>query len=585
MEQNFDDIIRIVETMSKYATSEILEEIISILEEEYKITQNKKEKAEKELKRIKTEEKTEKVNIKRTFGDIIEEITKENNIPKNSLFLEFDEKILSGYYFRTNETKRETIQKEINVWEHLTFKFKIATNKKALEKEPFFRLYPLTKEEIEKEKRLKKIRKEDPLYGEYIFDIKPFLPSKNGKYPIDAITREEGLSAEMAWFLNIDKYDDLYYYVEPEFIDLEEENILSKALKNILTDEEINEYYKQKNRLNSKRKIQQAIEENKKKIRLCKQMLKQYKQKIRNLKDMEKNIFGDTVKIDKDFLQQREKANIIFKEVALKKIRKDYNEFKNLDFRYRDDKEITLEAVTMDGMLLEFISEALKNDDEIVTKALRSNPLALKYAGSKYKDNQNLVLKLIPRCPEVVEFISPRLKENFLIATEAVKRNGKLLKYFPKFKNNREMVSEAVKQNGLAILYADKIFFSDKEIMLEVIKQNQSTYLITCISQVLKDNEEFMKEVCKIHKEYIKYASERLKDKKEFILSFCSTYQECIEFASERLKDDFRFELIKSGAKIMIKEIEEDMKNDANIRNIQKPKIKTILLDRIKILI
>ena len=34
MEQNFNDIIRIVETMSKYATSEIFEEITSILEEE-----------------------------------------------------------------------------------------------------------------------------------------------------------------------------------------------------------------------------------------------------------------------------------------------------------------------------------------------------------------------------------------------------------------------------------------------------------------------------------------------------------------------------------------------------------------------
>lgn len=583
MEQNFNDIIGNVETMSKYATLETtLEEITSILEEECKKIQEKNEKAEKELKRLKLIEKIErieKIDIKRTFGDIIEEIARENNIPKNSLFLEFDEKFLSGYHYRANETKRETIQKEINIWGNLTFKFKIATDKKALEKDP----YPLTKKEREREKRLKKIREEDPLYGEYIFDIKPFLPSKNGKYPIDAITREKAISVEMAWYLNIDKYDDLYYYIEPEFIDLENGSILSKALKNMLTDEEKDEYYTQKNRLDSKRKIETTIEGNKKKIRQYEEYLKQYKQKIRNLKDIEMNILGDSVKIDKDFLQQREKANIIFKEIELKKIRKDYNEFKNLDFRYRDDKEIALEAVTMDGMLLEFVSEALKNDDEIVTKALRSNPLALKYAGSKYKDNQNLVLKLIARCPEVVKFISPRLKENFLIATEAVKRNGKLLKYFPKFKNNREMVLEAVKQNGLAILYADNIFFSDKEIMLEVIKQNQSTYLITCISQVLKDNEEFMKEVCKIHKEYIKYASERLKDKKEFILSFCSTYQECIEFASERLKDDFRFELIKSGAKIMIKEIEEDMKNDAKIRNIQKQKIKTILLDRIKI--
>ena len=44
MEQNFDDIIRIVETMSKYATSEILEEIISIL---VKITGTMKQRKQK----------------------------------------------------------------------------------------------------------------------------------------------------------------------------------------------------------------------------------------------------------------------------------------------------------------------------------------------------------------------------------------------------------------------------------------------------------------------------------------------------------------------------------------------------------
>lgn len=642
----------------------------------------------------------EKVLIKRTFNQILDEICKENDIPREKIFIYFDEKILGGYFFRADETKVETIKKEINARGGFTFEFSIASNKDALEKEPLFCIYPLTNEEKNRRKRIEKLRENDLFYGEYRFDAKPFLPMQDGTMLYKSLKRESGISAEMAWFFNITKYENMYYYVEPKNIDLSDESILAKALKKLLTDAELIEYYEQKDRyekLIEKRKqeikktenIIDDLKDNIKKLNIeIKKTSKQvqllkwpiikirvgdfideiYKsdetiinsknselyfngQKYRfNITNRSEDTFHlgilmfekDALKFDVDFAWTMSYSDIMYngktlhqhirrngwkcirkykrmkdikfyfnpidffgkmdgsitdskdilsdytiqkivlkcialeiarqeenpksyanqiyekyvkklsvqntnegmslddlagretkteltnkmsREYALKLVRSNCTNFKKLDIKYRCDRDIAMEAVVMDGLLLEYVSEKLKSDEVLVYAALKSDSRALEFASNKFKDDDKTVMYAVSRCGSTIKFASPRLK------------------------GDRNVVLEAVKQDGRAVLFLNEKIFSNKEIMLEVVSQIKSAYLIVFASE-LWDDMDVMKAAYGINKEYLKYASDRIK------------------YEIGRLEDKRRIELIKLFTNGML--------NNSETKLNQKQKTKTL---------
>jgi len=205
------------------------------------------------------------------------------------------------------------------------------------------------------------------------------------------------------------------------------------------------------------------------------------------------------------------------REEALKIVREVCNNFKGLDIKYRSDREIAMEAVIMDGLLLKYVSEDLKSDIEIVKIALRFTPMAFEFVSNKFKDDEKLVLDVVSRCGDAIRFASPRLRHNKDIVLVAVRNDGRALSYVPNFSDDRDIVFEAIKQDGRALLYANKKFFSDKEIMLEVVRKPQSAYLIAFASDELKDDMDIIRTAYSVNKAYLKYASDRIKD--EFRLS------------------------------------------------------------------
>ena len=61
----------------------------------------------------------------------------------------------------------------------------------------------------------------------------------------------------------------------------------------------------------------------------------------------------------------------------------------------KDDKEIVLIAVKNDGAALHYVSENMKNDEEVVFEAINNFPIAICKIGEKLKNNKKFILKLI----------------------------------------------------------------------------------------------------------------------------------------------------------------------------------------------
>ncbi len=73
---------------------------------------------------------------------------------------------------------------------------------------------------------------------------------------------------------------------------------------------------------------------------------------------------------------------------------------------YRANKEITLKALTKDGLNLAFSSSNLRNDKEVVLAAVKNNGLALEYAADHFKNDKEVVLPLIKRDIKILTFAS-----------------------------------------------------------------------------------------------------------------------------------------------------------------------------------
>ena len=102
----------------------------------------------------------------------------------------------------------------------------------------------------------------------------------------------------------------------------------------------------------------------------------------------------------------------------------------DIDNPIRYDRCIALNAVTQNGLIIEYLSDRLKQDRRIVLAAAKQNGYALMH-------------------------VSPNLRDDKGIALIAVCQNGLTLFHVSdRLKNDREIVKAAIRQNSSAIKYA-----------------------------------------------------------------------------------------------------------------------------------
>ena len=133
------------------------------------------------------------------------------------------------------------------------------------------------------------------------------------------------------------------------------------------------------------------------------------------------------------------------------------------------NRELMIEAVKIDGSLLQYADDSLKKDKEVVLAAVSS-------LSSNHEDQFEIYL----------EYADDSLKKDREVVLMAVKHNCSSLKYASKnLQADREIVLAAVKfeaksgpvyQRGYMLEYASDDLKADREIVLQAMKNADSAY-------------------------------------------------------------------------------------------------------------
>lgn len=152
--------------------------------------------------------------------------------------------------------------------------------------------------------------------------------------------------------------------------------------------------------------------------------------------------------------------------------------FRYVPKHFKNDYDIALKLVKLDGMVLEDISEKLQGNNEIVREAIINNPYAARFANEKLLDNKELALIAVNKEGSTLSYFSERLKSDREVVFYAVKNNGESLFYVcPELKKDKEIVLTAIKSNKVAVNFTPNELFFDNEIALEAIKQERLAYI------------------------------------------------------------------------------------------------------------
>ena len=161
---------------------------------------------------------------------------------------------------------------------------------------------------------------------------------------------------------------------------------------------------------------------------------------------------------------------------ALESVSSDGFALENIDDIFKKDKEIVLAAINDYGGAFEFAHESLKKDREVVLAALSEHVFAIEDddTDDSFKKDKGFVIEALSINGCVLEFIDDSFKKDKEIVMQAIKQNGEAFEYADEsVKNDKEFVLAAVSVDGNSVLYhTSESLKNDKEVVLAAIKQN-----------------------------------------------------------------------------------------------------------------
>ena len=165
---------------------------------------------------------------------------------------------------------------------------------------------------------------------------------------------------------------------------------------------------------------------------------------------------------------------------------------------------------SVEGISLQFASEAQTNNPKIIMTAVRQNGYALQYASAKLKNDKDIVLEAVRQNGRAWEYASEALKNDRDIVLEAVRQDGRVLEYVvDELKNDRDIVLAAVRQNGWALGHASEELKNDRDIVFEAVRQNG--WALGYASEALKNDSKIVMAAVRQNIGALRYASAELK--------------------------------------------------------------------------
>ena len=105
------------------------------------------------------------------------------------------------------------------------------------------------------------------------------------------------------------------------------------------------------------------------------------------------------------------------------------NVFQHVSDRLKDNEQLAMEAVILDGYNLQYVSDRLKDNEDIVLASTNYCPWAIQYASDRLKDNEDIVLASTNQCPWTIQYASDRLKNDDRIVLPLIHKDDTVFMY------------------------------------------------------------------------------------------------------------------------------------------------------------
>lgn len=114
------------------------------------------------------------------------------------------------------------------------------------------------------------------------------------------------------------------------------------------------------------------------------------------------------------------------------------------------------------------------NKHEVISHLKNGGELS-QFTFQRFRDDKDVFIEAIKHYEHATMFASETLRADKSLMMESVKSNGITLKHASKqLRADKEVVLEAVKQDGNAVKYASQELKADKEVVLQAVKEIRS---------------------------------------------------------------------------------------------------------------
>lgn len=246
-----------------------------------------------------------------------------------------------------------------------------------------------------------------------------------------------------------------------------------------------------------------------------------------------------------NILKEKEKAEQLIREnpdnfsIINIEIKKNFEAFKYVSDRLKNDFNFVRYIVSRNGLLIEYASYYLKNNFIIAKTAINNNDYAYKFISNRLKKNNeiiNLVGKINANAVNNLFDKSIITTDIILnIINNSININYNFINIIPQELLTQEIAFKLIKRNIYCFLTIP-IKLINNDILLYIIEKN---YLILILKRNIKiTDENLILNALKLNSEYINYIPLYLLSNKNFALKIVSINSDFISKLSNHLEHD-----------------------------------------------
>lgn len=141
----------------------------------------------------------------------------------------------------------------------------------------------------------------------------------------------------------------------------------------------------------------------------------------------------------------------------------------------RQDREVMLEAVALDGRCLQLATEDLKSDAEVGLAAALNDTVALKFVHPGLRSNREFILAAVAMDGYALRYADEDLRADKEVVLAAVTQSGGALGHADiNLQDDKEVVLAAVSNYGHALYYASPELRGEREVVAAAVSQEST---------------------------------------------------------------------------------------------------------------